>query len=263
MATAGNELLLEKKEGILTITMNRPERLNALTDPMREALVRAFTEAVTDKDTRVLIVTGAGRGFCSGADVGGMRSGEAEPATGVRRIGLGWPIAVAMRDLGKPIIAAVNGVAVGAGLGLAMNSDIRIASDKAQFGTIFVRRALATEWGLSYLLPRIIGPGKTLEIALTGDIIDARQAEQLGLVNKVVPHDDLMKAARELALKLAKGPALSYHLIKKAVYAGMESSFMAQLTTEASATTLALQSDDNKEAVAAFLEKREPKFQGR
>lgn len=262
MKSETNELLLEKRAGVLTITLNRPARLNAFTDPMREGLLNAFTDAATDNDIRVLVLTGTGRGFCSGADVGSMRVREAEAANSQRRMP-GRPIALAMREMGKPIIAAVNGVAVGGGFGLAMNSDIRIASDRAQLGPIFVRWALAIEWGLSYLLPRLIGPGKTLELALTGDLVDARQAERLGLVNRVVPHDELMEATGELALRLAKGPSLSHQLIKKAVYAGLDSSYASQLNCEANATMLATRSEDHEEAMKAFAEKREPNFKGR
>lgn len=262
MSTQTNELLFEKRAGVLTITLNRPQRLNALTEGMRAGLIQAFTEAAADADTRALILTGMGRGFCSGADVGGLSSRAGEATAGPRRLP-GWPIALAMRELGKPIIAAVNGAAVGGGFGLAMNSDIRIASDKAQFGPIFVRWALAIEWGLSYLLPRLMGPGRALELALTGDVVDARQAEQLGLVNRVVPHNDLMPVTQELAFRLAKGPALSYQLIKKAIYAGLESTYAAQLACESSATAAALQSEDHGEALTAFQEKREPNFQGK
>ena len=262
MRSETSELLLEKKNGVLTIILNRPATLNALNDPMRDGLTRVFTEAAADNDTRVLLLTGMGRGFCSGGDTGGMRSRQSEATTGPpstpRR-----PIALAMRELGKPIIAAINGAAVGGGFGLAMNSDIRIASDRAELGPIFVRRALAIEWGLSYLLPRLIGLGKTLELALTGDLVDAKEAERLGLVNRVVPHNDLMEVAQEFALRLAKGPTLSHQFIKKAIYAGLDSSFAAQLNHEANATALAQQTEDHEEAMKAFREKREPFFKGR
>lgn len=262
MESEANELLLEKKDGVLTITLNRPAMLNALTDPMRDGLTKVFTEAAADNDTRVLLLTGMGRGFCSGGDVREMRSradaATARPPGTSRR-----PIALAMRELGKPIIAAINGVAVGGGFGLAMNSDIRIASDRAELGPIFVRWGLAIEWGLSYLLPRLIGPGKTLELALTGDLVDAKEAERLGLVNRVVPHDKLVEVAGELARRLAKGPTLSHQLIKKAVYAGLDSSYAAQLNYEANATALALQTEDHEEALKAFREKRAPYFKGK
>lgn len=172
-------------------------------------------------------------------------------------------MALAMRDLGKPIIVAINGPAVGGGFGLAMNCDIRIASERAKLGPIFVRWGLAIEWGLSYILPRLMGTARALELALTGDLVDARQAEHLGLVNRVAPHDELMDATHELAVRLAKGPSLSHQLIKKAIYAGLDSSFAAQMVCEANATALASQSEDHEEALKANREKREPVFKGR
>jgi len=260
------DAIFEKEEGIATLTLNLPERLNALSVGIREALIRAVEDVATDEDTRVLVITGAGRAFCSGADVRGLagqteiRSGE----TGRRGImgPLSLPVLRIVR-LEKPVIAAVNGVAAGAGFGLAMACDIRIASENARFISAFVRRGLPVEWGLSHFLPRAVGLAKALEIMWTGEAIDAREAERIGLVTKVVPPDDLVKEAMALAAKLAKGPPIAIELIKRAVYAGLESNNLAaQLGYETYAAGVCVRTQDFGEGVKAFLEKREAVFKG-
>lgn len=261
------DAILEKEEGIATLTLNLPERLNALSPEIREALLRAAEDVAGDDDTRVLIITGAGRAFCSGADVRGL-AGQTEIRSGeAGRRGIMGPLSLPiwkLSNLEKPVIAAVNGVAAGAGFGLAMACDIRIASENARFSSIFVRRGLPVEWGLSHFLPRAVGLAKALEIMWTGDMIDAREAERLGIVSKVVPHDNLMKETRALATKIAKGPPIAIELIKRTVYAGLQSNnLVAQLGYETYAAGVCARTEDFQEGVKAFLEKREAVFKGR
>lgn len=261
------DAIFEKEEGIATLTLNLPERLNALSPGIREALLRAAEDVAQDDDTRVLIITGAGRAFCSGADVRGL-AGQTEIRSGEKgRRGIMGPLSLPvfrLSQLDKPVIAAVNGVAAGAGFGLAMVCDIRIASENARFISVFVRRGLPVEWGLSHFLPRVVGTAKALEIMWTGEAIDAREAERIGLVSKVVPQDDLMKEARQLATKLAKGPPIAIELIKRAVYTGLQSNNLAaQLGYESYAAGVCVRTEDFQEGVTAFLQKREAAFKGR
>lgn len=261
------DAIFEKEEGIATLTLNLPDRLNALSVGIREALLRATEDVAADDDTRVLLITGAGRAFCSGADVRGL-AGQTEIRSGeVGRRGIMGPLSLPvlrLSQLEKPVIAAVNGVAAGAGFGLAMACDIRIASENARFISVFVRRGLPAEWGLSHFLPRVVGAAKALEIMWTGEAIDAREAERIGLVSKVAPPDDLMKETRALATKLAKGPPIAIELIKRAVYTGLESNNLAaQLGYETYAAGVCVRTEDFGEGVKAFLEKREAAFKGR
>lgn len=261
------DAIFEKEEGIATLTLNLPERFNALSVGIREALLRAVEDVAADDDTRVLIITGAGRAFCSGADVRGL-AGQTEIRSGeVGRRGILGPLSLPvlrLSQLEKPVIAAVNGVAAGAGFGLAMACDIRIASETARFISVFVRRGLPVEWGLSHFLPRAVGTAKALEIMWTGETIDAGEAERLGIVSKVVPADDLMKETKALAAKLAKGPPIAIELIKRVVYAGLQSNNLAaQLGYETYAAGVCVRTEDFGEGVKSFLEKREAIFKGR
>lgn len=261
------DAIFEKEEGIATLTLNLPERLNALSPGIRQALLRAAEDVAGDDDTRVLIITGAGRAFCSGADVRGL-AGEVEIRSGeVGRRGIMGPLSLPvlrLSQLEKPVIAAVNGVAAGGGFGLAMACDIRIASENARFISVFVRRGLPVEWGLSHFLPRAVGLAKALELMWTGEAIDAREAERIGLVSKVVPPDELMKETKALASKIAKGPPIAIELIKRAVYTGLQSNNLAaQLGYETYAASVCVRTEDFQEGVKSFLEKREAQFKGK
>ena len=218
-------LLYEVKDGIATLTLNRPERLNALGDTLREDLQDAVTRASDDPEVRVMIVTGAGKGFCSGGDVKAMserkESGSGRPI--LEKVAPGRDRTVlAFRDSPKPVIAAVNGAAAGAGMNLALCCDMRLASTAAKFAQAFVRRGLHPDWGGTYFLPRVIGTAKAAELIFTGEVIDAQEALRLGIVSAVHPPEELMPAALALARKIADGPPIAIRLAKRSIYHNLD-----------------------------------------
>ena len=259
-------LLYEAKDGIATLTLNRPERLNALGDTLREDLLDALTRTAADPDVRVMIVTGAGKGFCAGGDVKAMNEAK---ETGRERPLLD-KIApsrdrtlLAMRDAPQPIIAAVNGAAAGAGMNLALGCDIRIASTAARFSQAFVRRGLHPDWGGTYFLPRAVGMARAAELIFTGDVIDATEALRIGLVSRVVSPEELMPAAHELARKIAAGPPVAIRLAKRAIYKNAESDLRSALEFETFAQNACFDTEDAREGIRAFVDKRAPVFKGR
>ncbi len=261
------DLLLEKKEGIATITLNVPEKLNALTMKMRNSLPLAGDEIAKDDEVRVVIVTGAGRGFCAGADVTAMARGSGETPE-VSRYELlqvtGWGHADLFPKLNKPVIAAINGPCVGAGFSIALSCDIRIASETARFGVAQVARALVPDVGMTFYLPHTIGMSSALKLMFTAEIIGAAEAKRLGIVSRVVPPDELMKVTRELAEKIAQQAPIPVELTKRMVWRSMFDGLDRQLDLETWGARLCLQTEDSKEAVRAFLEKRaQPQFKGR
>lgn len=262
-------LQIETGDGWALVALNRPERLNAITPEMQAELEQALAD-LRSQEVRALILTGRGRGFCSGADVSGMAAARGEavsslaggPAYRLRRP-LGWPTGVVYR-FGRPTIAAINGVAAGAGLSLALACDIRIAAESARFSAIFVRRGLMPDYGCTWLLPRIIGPSRAYEMMYTGRMVSSQEAERWGLVSKVVPNDRLLEEAKALATELAQGPPLSHEAIKQAVQKGLETPRLEDhLFFEAYGQGIMSQTEDHQEGVRAFLEKREPQFKGR
>ncbi len=259
------DMIVQKEDGVVTITLNRPGRLNAFSAAMREGLKRVIREARVDDEAKVLIFTGAGRGFCSGADVGAdapREDGKPIPRWQFMEPRYSW--VNEMRSLDKPIIAAVNGVAAGGGFSIALACDIRIASEEAKFVSAFVRRGLIPDTCATYFLPRIVGTARALELMWSGDSIDAKEAERIGLVNKVVPPDNLMKVAREFAVRLAKGPSVAIELTKRAVYAGLESDLQTQGVYEHYLQFLFInETYDRKEGMLSFQQKRPPEWKGR
>ena len=259
-------LLYEVKDGIATLTLNRPDRLNALGGSLREDLHDAVTRSADDPEVRVMVITGAGKGFCSGGDVKAM--GEAK--AGQRERPLIEKIApgrdrtlLAMREAPQPIIAAVNGAAAGAGMNLALGCDIRIASTAARFTQAFVKRGLHPDWGGTYFLPRVVGTAKACEMIFTGDVIDAAEAERLGIVSRVVAPEELMPAAYELARRIAAGPPVAIRLAKRSIYANSELDLRAALQVETMAQNICFETEDATEGIRAFGEKRAPTFKGR
>ncbi len=257
------DLLLEKSDGIATVTLNAPAKRNALTLGIRKSLGQVSVDLAADDDVRVVIVTGAGQGFCAGGDLSG--DGGVEP-TRQQRIGFLGPNhgAHAFFMLDKPVISAVNGAAVGAGLSLALSTDIRIASETARFGAVFVLRGLTPDCGITYWLPEAVGTAKAMEMMFTGEIIDAAEAKRLGIVSQVVPPEELMDTARELATRIAQQAPFSVELTKRMAYRSLRDRWDRHIEVESIANQISNQTEDHLEAVRAFFEKRpQPKFQGR
>lgn len=251
---------------VATLTLNRPERLNALNPGLRNEIHDAIVQADSDDDVRTIVITGAGRGFCSGGDVKAMneahQAGQTSPL--LDKVAPARDKAVlAMQNTSKPLIAAVNGPAAGAGMNIALACDIRIASTQAKFAQAFVRRGLHPDWGGTYFLPRIVGMAKACELIFSGRLIDADEALQLGIVSQVTEPGELMPAVRALAAQFASGPPIAIRLAKRAMYRGMECSLREALEFETYAQNICRETEDAKEGAAAFVEKREPKFVGR
>lgn len=259
-------LIYHVDSGIATITLNRPEKLNAINDRMDLEIVQALRQAAEDEAVRCLMITGAGRGFCSGEDVTGSRQVGERGAQGASpRLGASPPqsLAEVLRGMAKPAIAAVNGPAVGQGFSLAIACDIRIASERARLGAIWVLRGAPPESGAAYNLIRLVGMGQACELTFTGRIIEAQEALQIGLVNRVVPHDSLMEATYQMARAIAAGPPIAMALAKRSLYLAQETTLASFLQYEAWALNYAFRSQDREEAVRAFLEKRSPSYEGR
>lgn len=248
-----------------TITLNRPDKLNAFSGRMRQEIAEAVSELAEDAEVRVMVITGAGRAFCAGADIGYMRtlveSGDWENAKAL--IETGRAVVTAIRRAPKPVIASVNGPAAGGGANLALACDLRIASDRASIGQTFNRIGLHPDWGGTYFLPRLVGPSRALELIFTAEMIGAEEALRLGLFNRVVPHDLLESETRRLAELLAQKPPLALALAKEAVYRSGDSSLNQMLDLELENQLRCFQSADAKEGLQAFLEKRPPVFRGR
>lgn len=254
-------ILYEKQNGVATITFNRPQAMNAFTIEMNGEVQRALKDADEDKDIRVIALTGAGRAFCAGQDLKG-RTPDKKGSLGASLRERYNPIVLRLRRTEKISIAAVNGVAAGAGCNLALATDLRIASEDATFVQAFARVGLAPDCGGSIVLPRLVGFSKAMELLLLAEPIDAREAQRIGLVAKVVATADLAEATREIAEKIAKGPR-SIGLIKRAVNRAMMRDLADQLDYEAYLQEIAGRSADYDEGVSAFLEKRTPVFTGK
>lgn len=266
----GQELIVQKEGAIATLTLNRPRRYNAMTRKMMlEDIPTALQSINNDHEVKAIILTGTGEAFCSGADVGELSSGVILQAqrTLHERVAnsqrLMHTVVDTMKSVRQPIIGAINGMTAGGGFSLALLCDLRIASERARFSMAFVRRGLVPDIGATHTLPRLVGTAKALEIMFLGDIFDAEEAYRLGIVNRVVAHQELMPAARELAERLARGPTVSIELIKKGVYLGIEGTVDKAAEFEGMAQALCRSTEDFKEGVQSFLEKREPRFQGK
>lgn len=265
-------IIVEKSQGIATLTLNRPDVMNAWNPAMAREAAEAVDALGRDDDVRVIIITGAGKAFSSGADVSRLRetaegkvaflqttagmvlTGETSLLTAVERI----------RNLSKPVIAAIHGVAAGAGLSVALGCDIRVAAEDARFTMAFVKRGLIPDLGATFLLPRLVGPGMAAKLMLTGDVIDAQEAFRIGMIDQLAPPPDLMAISRELAERIAQNPPLAVRMAKKALYKGMnETDLRSQMDYEIFIQGGLMRTEDFNEGVASFFEKREPRFKGR
>jgi 2-(1,2-epoxy-1,2-dihydrophenyl)acetyl-CoA isomerase len=267
MSSAYETLLVQAVDQVGTVTLNRPDSLNSLNDRMTTELAQVFQELQHDTTVRCVILTGAGRAFSSGQDLADLKKKYAD-ANYVPHLADDLhrrynPVITALSDLEKPVIAAVNGVAAGAGLSLALACDLRIASEKASFIEVFVSVGLVPDSASTFFLPRLVGLGKAMELCFTGDKVSAADALALGIVNKLVPPDELMNATRELAARLAKLPTRAIGLTKRLLLRSFNSTLEAQLEQEALAQETAGMTADHREGVRAFFEKRAANFQGK
>ncbi|RZU15085.1 enoyl-CoA hydratase/isomerase family protein [Streptomyces sp. BK239] len=265
---------------VSTLTLNRPQALNAITPDQREHLIQHLADASADPEVRAVVLTGTGRGFCAGADLrggparragangdrsgGGTAAGERIPGDVARTLRLGAQrLIAAVLDCEKPVIAAVNGTAAGLGAHLALACDLVLAAESARFIEVFVRRGLVPDAGGAYLLPRLIGPHRAKELMFFGDALTAADAERLGLVNRVVPDADLDKTARTWADRLACGPTRALALTKQLVNASLDSDRATAFAAEAAAQEINMTTADAQEGVASFVQRRQARFRGR
>jgi enoyl-CoA hydratase/carnithine racemase len=267
-------VMLEKDEGVATITLNRPEKRNAFNFEMMGEIDMAFDEAAKDKEVKVIILTGAGTAFSAGLDFNWAATMDTENLPPMASTVRGrmvthneksfLTVLLKMQSVSKPVIAAVNGITLGGAFVLVVACDLKVASENAQFGMLQVKRGLIPDGGGTYLLPRAVGLTRALELALVGDLIDAREAEKIGIVNRVVPHDNLMSAAREMALKITRNAPLAVAMTKAAMYKGLqEHDLAAHMDYEVYIMNILFGTEDFQEGMSSLWEKREPVFKGK
>ena len=254
-------LLAETHDGVRVLTLNRPDVLNAVNAQMGRELLQGLRDAERAAEVRCVLLAASGRGFCAGADLREQVPGRTSLGDLLRERYNG--IVLRMRTMEKPVIAAINGVAAGAGCNLALAADLRVASERTTFIEVFSRVGLIPDSGGTWLLPRLVGMGRALEMMFFADPMDALTAERLGLVNRVVPHDDLMAQTKEWAARLAAGPTRAYGLIKRGVNRALALDLEGALEYEAHLQEVAGRTEDHREGVAAFLAKRTPQYMGR
>jgi 2-(1,2-epoxy-1,2-dihydrophenyl)acetyl-CoA isomerase len=253
-------VLVERSNHVVTVTLNRPEKKNAINEVMWGDLLDAFQDVERRPEDRVMVLTGSGGAFCSGADLTGSVPSGAGPLAGMRRVGT---VALALHRLHKPTIAKVEGVAAGAGCNMALACDLIVASEDARFSEIFARRGLSIDFGGSWLLPRLVGLHKAKELALFADVISAREAAEFGIVNRVVPSGELDAFVDGWAARLTAGPPIALSLTKSMLNNGLNVSFEQAVEDEARSQTVNVGTADAAEALQAFVQKRPPRFEGR
>jgi len=255
----------ETTDHITTITLDRPEKLNAFSGTMREDLLAALRAAAEDADCRVVVITGAGRAFCAGGDVeymsGLQKAGNVDAFR--KLLDAGRDVVTTIVEMAKPVIASVNGIAAGAGCNLALACDYRIASETATLGETFVRIGIHPDWGGTWFLPRLVGPSRALEMLMTGRMVDSAEALSIGMIDRVVPLEELPAQTMTLARAIAQGPPLAIADIKRALAASRTNALRAQVELESEHQVRAFLSSDAGEGMAAFFEKRAAKFEGR
>ena len=265
LAPAGPVVLEMKHENVVTLVMNRPDRLNALNNELAMAVNDALSRIAKDEGVAVVVITGAGRAFCAGGDLGalggGRKKGTIKDLEPLLRAGM--QMVLNMRTMPQPVIAAVNGAAAGAGMNIALAADMRIAAEEATFGQNFAKVGLFPDYGGTFFLPQLVGPSKAAELFYTGDMLDAKTALSLGLVNQVVPAAQLEAAVKTLVQKLASGPQLPIRAAKRALFASQAKELSAALDNEVEEQIRCYCSEDCLEGITAFFEKRPPKFQGK
>ena len=257
-------VLLSVADGVGTITLNRPDKLNAFAGTMRQEVVQAVEVMTAHPKVRAVVITGAGRAFCAGADIGYMKDLIQRHDTEAFRalVEAGRAVVTAIRNTPKPVIASVNGAAAGGGANLALSCDIRIASDRASIGQTFNKIGLHPDWGGTYFLPRLVGPAKAFELISTGEMVPATEAHRIGLFNRVVPHELLAEETSSLARHLAAKPPLALALAKQALHQSDVADLNHMLDVELDHQLRCFESHDTVEGLNAFLEKREPTFRG-
>ncbi len=264
-AQTGPVLLEAKHDGVATLVMNRPERLNALNNELAVAVNEALGRIAADEAIRVVVITGAGRAFCAGGDLGSIAKGRQSGATRELEplLRAGMQMVLKMRTMPQPVIAAVNGAAAGAGMNIALAADMRIAAEEATFGQNFAKVGLFPDYGGTYFLPQLVGPAKAAELFYTGEMIDAKTALALGIVNRIAPAAQLEEEVKRLTQKIAQGPPLAIRAVKKVLFANGKKELAEALEQEVQEQVRCFLSEDCSEGIRAFFEKRPPRFQGR
>ena len=257
-------ILLDKRDGVADVALNRPKKLNAFDATMHEELYAVLDDAANDTEVRCVVLRGEGRGFSAGADLAGIREGsEQDPDLGAYLRRTYSRLIRRMVSMEKPVVASLHGPVYGAGVGISLACDLRVAAQSAKFSVAFIKIGLMPDAGVSFFLPRVVGLGRALEMSMLGDPVEADEALRIGLVNSVVPDKDLAGETAALAERLAAMPTAAIGRTKAALYASFESALDAVLEREAKGQTFCGYSADHKEGVAAFFEKREARFTGR
>jgi enoyl-CoA hydratase/carnithine racemase len=264
-------VIYEKENNIAVMTLNRPDVKNAFDRTMMTEMDAVLTEVARDVEARVLIITGAGKAFCTGADINYLMSVGTEHTLHqttmeemIRGDGNVLTTVLKIRNMPKPVIAAVNGVAAGGGLAIALACDIRLAADTARFNMIFTKRGVIPESGSTYTMPRLIGTARALELIFTADTVDAAEADRIGLVNRVCPAGQLLNAAREMAAKISQNSPIALGFAKAAIYKGIaETDIAAQMDYEAYVENVLFGTEDFQEGIKSFMEGRPPQFKGK